>query len=55
MKVVTIAQYKILAFIQQNFNMNMIEVEDIERNAIKVTDINKDSIIFKWEDNHIVF
>lgn len=56
MKVQTIAQYKILEFIKENFNINMLsDIVDIEKNAIKITDINGQSMIFKWENNEIVY
>lgn len=50
----TVDQYKIMQHIQKNFVISEIEYELVDRNAIKITDINHDSIIFKLVNGEII-
>ena len=42
----TIEQYKILKFIEKNFIIEEVLLKAIDRNTIKLVDINNDSLYF---------
>lgn len=44
----TIAQYKIMQFIQANFYEEAITVTKVDEAALKVTDKNGESLIFEY-------
>lgn len=49
----TIAQYKIMQFIQANFYEGAITVTKIDEAALKVTDKNGESLIFEYVNGEI--
>ena len=49
----TIAQYKIIQFIQANFYEEAITVTKVDEAALKVTDKNGESLIFKYVNGEI--
>lgn len=55
MKVNTVEQYKIMEFIEKNFEMNSIKLEIICENIIKITDHQGDSINFKYENGKVIY
>lgn len=55
MKVNTIEQYKVLKYIEDNFEMNYITLELIDRYTIRITDTNNDSMDFIYKDGNIVY
>jgi hypothetical protein len=53
MKVNTVEQFKVLEFIKENFEIEYIKLELIDRNSIKVIDAKGESCIFYLENNEI--
>ena len=49
----TIAQYKVMQFIQENFEEWAITVTKIDPTAIKVTDKTGDSLVFEYKDGQV--
>lgn len=49
----TIAQYKIMQFIQANFYKEAITVTKVDEAALKVTDKNGESLIFEYVNGEI--
>lgn len=49
----TIAQYKIMQFIQANFYEEAITVTKVDKAALKVTDKNGESLIFEYVNGEI--
>ena len=49
----TIAQYKIMQFIQANFYEEAITVTTVDEAALKVTDKNGESLIFEYVNGEI--
>lgn len=49
----TIAQYKIMQFIQANFYEEAITVTKVDEAALKVTDKNEESLIFEYVNGEI--
>lgn len=49
----TIAQYKIMQFIQANFYEEAITVTKVDKAALKVTDKNRESLIFEYVNGEI--
>ena len=49
----TIAQYKIMQFIQANFYEEAITVTKLDEAALKVTDKNGESLIFEYVNGEI--
>ena len=49
----TIAQYKIMQFIQANFYEEAITVTKIDEAALKVTDKSGESLIFEYVNGEI--
>lgn len=49
----TIAQYKIMQFIQANFYEEAITVTKVNKAALKVTDKNGESLIFEYVNGEI--
>ena len=49
----TIAQYKIMQFIQANFYEEDITVTKVDEAALKVTDKNGESLIFEYVNGEI--
>lgn len=54
-KVETIEQFKILDFLKANFNIGFIDIETIDRKTMKITDVNNDTMIFKYENNQVIY
>ena len=50
MKAETIEQYKILKFIEKNFILDEVLLKAIDKNTIKLVDINNDSLYFTLDD-----
>lgn len=46
----TIAQYKIMQFINENFFPGSLEIELMDKNTIRGTDRAGESMIFRWND-----
>lgn len=46
----TIAQYKIMQFINQNFQPEALEIELIDGQTVKRTDRTGASVIFRWNE-----
>lgn len=46
----TIAQYKIMQFINQNFYPETLEIELIDGQTVRGTDRAGESMIFRWND-----
>ena len=46
----TIAQYKIMQFINQNFQPEALEIELIDGQTVKGTDCTGASMIFHWNE-----
>lgn len=46
----TIAQYKIMQFINQNFYPETLEIELIDGQTVKGTDCTGESMIFRWNE-----
>ena len=46
----TIAQYKIMQFINQNFYPETLEIELIDGQTVKGTDRTGESMIFRWNE-----
>lgn len=55
MKAKTVEQFKILDYIEDNFNMSSIELTLLNRNTIRVRDINGSEADFILENNKIEF
>lgn len=53
MKVETVEQYKALQFIKENFNIEAIELELIDKCSIGITDKNNDRMIVSYKNNKI--
>lgn len=49
----TIAQHKIMQFIQANFYEEAITVTKVDKAALKVTDKNGESLIFEYVNGEI--
>ena len=49
----TLAQYKIMQFIQANFYEEAITVTKVDEAALKVTDKNGESLIFEYVNGEI--
>lgn len=49
----TIAQYKIMQFIQANFYEEAITVTKVDEAALKITDKNGESLIFEYVNGEI--
>ncbi len=48
LKVNTVEQFHIVRYIQENFNVEAIEIELLDRNKVKVTDFAGDSAEFTY-------
>lgn len=53
MKVETVEQYKILEYINKNFNINSLELTLIDRSSIGIQDSNGDRAVFGYEDGEV--
>lgn len=49
----TIAQYKVMQFIQANFYEDAITVTKVDSSALMVTDKNGESMIFEYTDGKV--
>ena len=49
----TIAQYKVMQFIQENFEEWAITVTKIDPTDLKVTDKTGDSLVFEYKDGQV--
>ena len=49
----TIAQYKVMQFIQANFYEEAVTVTKVDSTALKVTDKNGESLIFEYTGGEI--
>lgn len=48
-KIDTVEQFKVLQFIESNFDMHFITIKIVCKNALQVTDQNNDGLIFEWD------
>ena len=55
MKVNTAEQFKVLQFLRKNFEIELFELELIDRYSIKVKDQTGESMIFKYENGKVVW
>jgi len=55
MKVDTIEQYKIMEHIKDNFTMEYITMELIDRYTIEVEDRTGEKMIFKYKDGKVMY
>lgn len=55
MKVNTVEQFKVLQFLENNFEIELFELELIDRYSIKVTDSTGESMTFKYENNKVTW
>ncbi|MBB6214061.1 hypothetical protein HNQ80_000130 [Anaerosolibacter carboniphilus] len=55
MKVATVEQFKVLEFIKQNFEVEKVSLELLNRYSIKVTDKTGQSLVFKYSENTILW
>lgn len=55
MKVNTVEQFKVLQFLEKNFEIELFELELIDRYSIKVTDSTGESMVFKYENNKVTW
>lgn len=53
MRANTIEQYKVLEFIKQNFETDIISIELIDRFTVKVTDNKGDSLYFVYKNGEV--
>lgn len=47
-KVETVEQFKVLQFIKENFDLQFIELQLLDKFSIKVSDYYNDEMIFKF-------
>lgn len=55
MKVDTVEQFKILEFLKENFQLEHLKIELLNRNVIQVTDENNESMLFKYENGEVIW
>lgn len=55
MKVNSIEQFKILEYLKENLEIELFELELIDRNTIKVTDAKGETMNFKYDNGKIVY
>lgn len=55
MKVYTIEQYNILAFIEMRFETDSVSIELVDRFTVKVTDNKGDSLTFTYNNGEITW
>lgn len=55
MKVDTVEQFKVLEYIKNNFNMDYITYELIDRYTIEVEDRTGEKIRFKYENGKVIY
>jgi len=53
MKVETVEQYKILEYINKNFNINSLELTLLDRSSIGIQDNNGERAIFGYENGEV--
>lgn len=53
MKVDTIEQYRALRFIEENFNMDYITVELLDKYSVGIIDKNDERMIVSFKNNEI--
>lgn len=53
MKVETVEQYKILEYINKNFNINSLELTLLDKSSIGIQDNNGERAVFKYEDGKV--
>jgi len=53
MKVETVEQYKILEYINKNFNINSLELTLLDKSSIGIQDSNGERAVFKYEDGKV--
>lgn len=53
MKVETVEQYKVLEYINKNFNINSLELTLLDRTSIGIQDNNGERAIFGYEDGEV--
>lgn len=54
-KVNTVEQFKIMQFLNAQLDLNLMKVKLIDRNTVKVTDSNGDTITFKYQNGSILW
>lgn len=50
MKVETVEQFKIMQFLDKNFDLRFVKIELVFRNTIQLTDCNNDTAIFTYDE-----
>lgn len=53
MKVETVEQYKVLEYINKNFNISSLELILLDRSSIGIQDNNGERTVFKYEDGKV--
>lgn len=55
LKVQTIEQFKIMKFLNAQLDLNLMKVELVDRNAVKVTDSNNETLTFEYQNSSVVW
>ena len=55
MKVNTVEQFKVMKFLEENLEIELFELELIDRYSIKVKDQTGESMIFKYENGKVTW
>lgn len=55
MKVNTVEQFKIMEFLKENFELELFQLELLDRYSIKVSDSTSESMIFKYENGKVTW
>lgn len=50
----TIEQFKVLEYIQKNFQIDKITITILDNTTLKVTDANNESLKFKWNGKTVI-
>lgn len=50
----TIEQYKLYKFIKENFYMDSITITKVDYRSLKVTDQEKEDMIFSYQEDKVV-
>lgn len=50
----TIEQFKVLEYIQKNFQIDKITITILDNTTLKVTDANNESLKFKWNGETVI-
>lgn len=50
----TIEQFKVLTFIEEQFDMESVRLDLVDERSIKVTDKKGDTVVFAHEDGYVM-